>query len=158
YPDRAIGTISRKDLVGPKGIPIIGNLISILRRNTYIQYQQELANKYADFDEYGKSDDFYEIGYDVFGDGIFAVDGMSFDVDFGCLTHPEEKSQFVTDFDFAQDTIFERYGRPFWKFIEKYSEKGRKMRKACKYIDDYVYNMINNHKSELEIEKKSVKN
>ncbi|CAG8807061.1 22862_t:CDS:2, partial [Dentiscutata erythropus] len=103
YPDCAIGTISRKDLVGPKGIPLIGNLISLLRRNTYVQYEQELANKYGslftitvlqhgrtivsndtqtiehvlktDFDEYGKSDDYYEIGYDIFGDGIFSVDG-----------------------------------------------------------------------------------
>ncbi|CAG8828166.1 20750_t:CDS:2, partial [Dentiscutata erythropus] len=108
-----------------------------------------ILKKYADNEKpIDLQDLFYRFTMDTFGD-------MSFGVDFGCLTHPEEKSQFVTNFDFAQDIMFERYGRPFWKFIEKYSEKGRNMRKACKYIDDYVYNMINNHKSELEIEKKS---
>ncbi|RIB00396.1 cytochrome P450 [Gigaspora rosea] len=250
YSDRAVGTISRKDLVGPKGIPIFGNFFSVIRRKTYIQFEHELANKYGQlftftifklgrvivsndprtiehvlktrFDDFGKDEVIHEMGYEMFGDGIFAVNGykwkfqrriishlflgknfknliytsvigkskivinilkkyadsgkpidlqdlfykftmdtfgdMSFGVDFGCLTHPEEKSQFVINFDYAQDVIFGRFTQPFWKLVEKYSENGRRMRKACKYIDDYVYNMINNHKSELEVEKKTVNN
>ncbi|CAG8594257.1 17501_t:CDS:10, partial [Dentiscutata erythropus] len=190
YPDRAIGTISRKDSNYRKSNPY-------LKKNTYAQYQQELANKYGPlftftvfnhgrtivsndprtiehlvktgFDEYGKSDDLYKIAYDVYGDGIFAVDG---DLIYKSVI---EKSKVVINilkkyadngkpidlqdlfYRFTMDT-FGEHGKPLWKFIEKYSEKGRKMRKACKYIDNYVYNMINNHKSELEIEKKSVKN
>ncbi|CAG8721497.1 578_t:CDS:1, partial [Scutellospora calospora] len=50
-------------------------------------------------------------------------------------------------------SIFDRVEQPFWKIIEKFNEKGRKMRKACKYIDDYIYKMINNHKSDLKIGK-----
>ncbi|CAG8463894.1 11909_t:CDS:2, partial [Dentiscutata heterogama] len=155
-----------------------------------------------DFENYGKSDILREMGYEIFGDGIFVINGnliyssiigksqvlidilikyadngnpidlqdlfykftidtfgdMSFGVDFGCLTHPEEKSQFVTNFDYALKVMNERFEQPLWKFIEKYSEKGRRMRKACKYIDDYVYNMINNHKSELRTGKKTVNN
>ncbi|CAG8748029.1 34277_t:CDS:2, partial [Racocetra persica] len=103
YPDRAIGINPRKDLVGPKGVPIFGNLFSFLKRKTYIQFSQELVDKYGslytftilgfgrvivsndpqtiehllktNFEDYGKSDAFYKMGYDVFGDGIFAVDG-----------------------------------------------------------------------------------
>ncbi|KAF0408125.1 cytochrome p450 [Gigaspora margarita] len=175
-----------------------------------------------EFDNYGKSHTLHDIAYDMFGDGIFVVNGykwkfqrriasqlflgknfrnliytsitekskavlnilknhadsgksidlqdlfyrftmdtfgdMSFSVDFGCLTHSEKKSQFVISFDYAQDAIFRRFVNPLWRFTEKFSETGQQLRKACKYIDDYIYNMINNHRSELENKKKKVNN
>ncbi|RIB24433.1 cytochrome P450 [Gigaspora rosea] len=249
HPDCAIGARHRKDLVGPKGIPLLGNLISLIKRKTIVQYEHELANKYGsnfsftvlgqgrlivsndprtvehilktNFDDYPKGEIFYEIANDIFGDGIFSVNGhmwkfqrriishlfqgknfrnliytsvirksevvinilkkyadigkpinlkdlffrftmdtfgdISFGVDFGCLTHPDEMAQFVTYFDFTQNRIFERFEEPFWKFTEKFSEKGQQMRKACKYIDDYIYNMINKYKSQLEVDRESVK-
>ncbi|CAG8486381.1 8765_t:CDS:2 [Racocetra fulgida] len=83
---------------------------------------------------------------------------MSFGANFECLTNPEEKSQFVTNFEYAQNVMFKRFEHPLWKITEKFSEKGRRMREACKYIDDYIYNMINNYKSKLEIEKKTASN
>ncbi|CAG8697450.1 11375_t:CDS:2, partial [Scutellospora calospora] len=96
-------TRCRKDIVGPKGIPIFGNFFSIIKRNSYIHYEHELAIKYGsfftftfpsygrvivindpqsiehvlktNFEDYGKSDFFHELGYEMFGDGIFAVNG-----------------------------------------------------------------------------------
>ncbi|KAF0536915.1 cytochrome p450 [Gigaspora margarita] len=190
HPDCAIGARQRKDLVGPKGIPLLGNLISLIKRKTVVQYEHELANKYGsnfsftvlgqgrlivsndprtvehllktNFDDYPKGEIFYEIANDLLGDGIFSVNGkskvvinilkkyadigkpinlkdlfyrftmdtfgdISFGVDFGCLTNPDEMSQFVTYFDFTQNGIFERFEEPFWKFTEKYSEKERQM-------------------------------
>ncbi|CAG8463911.1 11910_t:CDS:2 [Dentiscutata heterogama] len=203
YPDRALGTRSRKDLVGPKGFPIFGNAFSFLRRKTYIHYEQDLANKYgpllivsndpqtiehilkSDFENYEKSDVLRELGYEIFGDGIFVINGLhkwkfqrkiisrmflgknfrnliyssmirksqtlidiltkyadsgnpidlqdlfykftidtfgdiSFGVDFGCLTHPEEKSQFVTNLNYALEVMNERFEQPLWKFIENW--------------------------------------
>ncbi|CAG8597035.1 3072_t:CDS:2 [Cetraspora pellucida] len=103
YPDRAMGTGPRKDLVGPKGVPIFGNFFSFIKRDTYIHLLQELADKYGslftitilgigriiisndpqtveyilktNFEDYKKSDVIYEVGYDIFGDGILSVDG-----------------------------------------------------------------------------------
>ncbi|CAG8783519.1 6857_t:CDS:2, partial [Dentiscutata erythropus] len=112
-----------------------------------------------DFENYGKSDILHEMGYEIFGDGIFVINGksqvlidiltkyadsrnpidlqdlfykftidtfgdISFGIDFGYLTHPEEKSQFVTNFEYALKVIQDRFEQPLWKFIEKYSEKG----------------------------------
>ncbi|CAG8597020.1 3071_t:CDS:2 [Cetraspora pellucida] len=86
---------------------------------------------------------------------------MSFGANFGCLTNPEEQSQFIINFEYAQNAMLKRFEQPLWKFTEKFSERGRRMRKACKYIDDYIYNMINDYKSELEleqVEEKSARN
>ncbi|RIB18461.1 cytochrome P450 [Gigaspora rosea] len=250
YPDCAIGARHRKDLVGPKGIPLIGNLISLIKRKTVVQYEHELANKYGsnfsftalgqgrvivsndprtvehvaktNFDDYPKGEKLYKISYDVFGDGISTVNGpkwkfqrkmishlfqgknfrnliytsvirkskavinilkehadiekpidlkdlfsrftidtigdISLGEDFRCLTHPDEMSQFVTYLDVIVFGIFGRFENPFWKFTEKYSKKGQQMYKAFKYIDDYIYNLINKHKSQLEVDRDSVKN
>ncbi|RIB18841.1 cytochrome P450 [Gigaspora rosea] len=250
YSDRAIGTASRRDLVGPKGVPIFGNLFLILNAKNYFQFEEDMINKYGplfaftiprrgrvivsndpqtiehilktEFDNYGKSETFHELMYDLLGNGIFTVNGhkwkfqrkiisqlfqgknfrnliyesiikeskavlnvlkkhadngkpidlqdlfhrftmdtfgdMSFGVDFGCLSNPENKSQFVTSFDYAQSTITKRFTNPLWRITEKFSESGRQLRKACNYIDNYVNNMINNHRSELEVEKKNATN
>ncbi|CAG8823467.1 33800_t:CDS:1, partial [Racocetra persica] len=47
FPDRAIGASSRKDLVGPKGVPIFGNFFSFIKKKSYIQFSQELGDKYG---------------------------------------------------------------------------------------------------------------
>ncbi|CAG8641086.1 1065_t:CDS:2 [Gigaspora margarita] len=134
----------------------------------------------TEFDNYGKSHTLHDIAYDMFGDGIFVVNGNLI------YTSITEKSKAVLnilknhadsgksidlqdlfyrftmdtfgDFDYAQDAIFRRFVNPLWRFTEKFSETGRQLRKACKYIDDYIYNMINNHRSELESKKKKVNN
>ncbi|CAG8800371.1 1214_t:CDS:1, partial [Dentiscutata erythropus] len=47
YPDNAVGTNYRKDISGPKGVPIFGNLFRFMfKKNTYIELEQEWANKY----------------------------------------------------------------------------------------------------------------
>ncbi|CAG8582284.1 4174_t:CDS:2 [Racocetra fulgida] len=94
---------------------------------------------------------FMRFTMDTFGD-------LSFGVDFGCLTHIGEESKFVTSLEYIQTVINWRTFQPFWKLIEKYSEKGQRIREACKCIDDYVYNMINSHRSKLEVENKPVNN
>ncbi|CAG8827037.1 11531_t:CDS:1, partial [Gigaspora rosea] len=47
YSDRAIGTASRRDLVGPKGVPIFGNLFLILNAKNYFQFEEDMINKYG---------------------------------------------------------------------------------------------------------------
>ncbi|CAG8800906.1 15944_t:CDS:2, partial [Gigaspora rosea] len=89
---------------------------------------------------------------------IDTIGDISLGEDFRCLTHPDEMSQFVTYLDVIVFGIFGRFENPFWKFTEKYSKKGQQMYKAFKYIDDYIYNLINKHKSQLEVDRDSVKN
>jgi len=48
YPDRSIGTKPRTDLIGPKGLPIIGNLLDIIRDNKGL-----LMFMYENLMEYG---------------------------------------------------------------------------------------------------------
>ncbi|CAG8762726.1 2485_t:CDS:2, partial [Racocetra fulgida] len=197
-----------KDIPGPKGVPIFGNLFTLMfKKNTYIEFEQEMENKY--------DPNFIKTSQELLGDGIFLAEGsvsyqqfqgkkfrnltyasiirkseivinalkkyadsenpidlkdlffrftidtigdLAFGVDFGCLTHIGEESKFVTNFEYIQKRIHERMFEPFWKLTEKYSEKGQQMREALKYIDNYVYNMINSHRSELEVEKKPVNN
>ncbi|CAG8851079.1 10889_t:CDS:2, partial [Racocetra persica] len=80
---------------------------SIIRKSEIVI---NVLKKYADS---GKPIDlkdlFFRFTTDTSGD-------LSFGVDFGCLAHIGEESKFVT---------------------KKYSEKGQRMREACKYIDDY---------------------
>ncbi|CAG8758368.1 936_t:CDS:2, partial [Racocetra persica] len=240
YPD-AIGATTRKDIPGPKGVPIFGNLFTfVFKKNSYIELQQELANKYAGrnvvsndpqtleyvlktkFENFQKNPAAIQVYHDLLGDGIFMAEGpmwkfqrklisqqfqqksfgniiyasvirrseivinvlkkyadsgkpidlkdlffrftietigdLSFGVDFECLTYTGEESKFVTSFDYVQTGTLERIFQPFWKLTEKYSEKGQRMHEACKYIDDYVYNLINSHRSKLEVEHKPVNN
>ncbi|CAG8685575.1 6932_t:CDS:2, partial [Racocetra persica] len=247
YPDRAIGVRARPELKGPRGFPIIGNFISLIRSKGYIYYVLDLIDKYGpvftftlpkkgrfimindpqllehmlktNFECFEKGDILYELMYDLFGDGIFAVDGpkwkfqrkllshlfqerhfedlisismieksrivlnilqkcadsgkpidlqdlfyrftldtlgdVFFSVDFGCLTSPEKPVQFAIDFDNVQRTIDWRWEQPLWKYIELYSERGRQTRKTCKNMDNYIHHIINNHRTEIEVGKKT---
>ena len=48
YPDRYVGTYSRQDLPGPKGIPVLGNFLQILPHvKRMIFWMDEMNNKYG---------------------------------------------------------------------------------------------------------------
>ncbi|CAG8802027.1 13607_t:CDS:2, partial [Dentiscutata erythropus] len=102
YPDRAISTKARPELKGPRGFPILGNFISLLRSKGYMYYVLDLIDKYGpvftfsipqkgrfilindpqllehmlktNFECFEKGDILHELLYDLFGDGIFGVD------------------------------------------------------------------------------------
>ncbi|CAG8785731.1 15491_t:CDS:2, partial [Gigaspora rosea] len=88
---------------------------------------------------------------DTFGD-------LTFGIDFECLSNIDKKAKFVTSIEYAQAVSHERVLQPFRKLIEKYSKKGQRMHEACKYLDDYIYKIINSHKSNLKVEEKPVNN
>ncbi|CAG8440405.1 8104_t:CDS:2 [Funneliformis mosseae] len=104
YPDRSIGTKPRTDLNGPKGYPLIGNLLDIHKDNKgLLMFMCETLAKYGpnatftlpgmgrvitinnpegiehvlktNFENYHKSPLLYDIVYKVFGDGIFNTNG-----------------------------------------------------------------------------------
>ncbi|KAG9300975.1 hypothetical protein G9A89_005033 [Geosiphon pyriformis] len=102
YPDRAVGTASRPDLKGPKGYPIIGNLLLVRNRGQIHDIIYELNEKYGpnftltipggrliffntpegvehilktNHLNYSKPSRMIMNFKDVFGDGIFNVDG-----------------------------------------------------------------------------------
>ncbi|KAI5480061.1 hypothetical protein MNV49_002026 [Pseudohyphozyma bogoriensis] len=105
FPDRGIGTHHRKDLKGPRGLPIIGNLLTGIRRGprglewSFVSHQQygpgftgtipgmrfidistrpdwlEHVQK-TNFGNYVKGAKFYECNKDVLGKGIFNSDGV----------------------------------------------------------------------------------
>lgn len=106
YPANAIGTKRRPDLKGPRGLPIIGNLIGNLLASDYILDNiLEDWRKYGpglsitipffgriiacntpemvehilktNFDNYVKGEKLHTINYDALGDGIFNADGPS---------------------------------------------------------------------------------
>ncbi|RIB07356.1 cytochrome P450 [Gigaspora rosea] len=250
YPNNGVGTNYRKDLPGPKGVPIFGNLFTFMfKKNTYIELEQEWANKYGslytftifksrhvvsndpqtleyvlktNFKNFKRDPAFIETSHDLIGEGIFTVDGsmwkfqrklisqqfqgrnfkdlafasvirkseiminhlkkyadsgklidlkdlffrftidtfgdLTFGIDFECLSNIDDKAKFVTSFEYAQAVSHERVLQPFRKLIEKYSKKGQRMHEACKYLDDYIYKIINSHRSKLKVEKKPVNN
>ncbi|KAF9929469.1 hypothetical protein FBU30_001542 [Linnemannia zychae] len=105
YPDRAIGTRSRKDLPGDRGWPLIGNLFHLLRyKENTLEYHMSQFKKHGNvytftlpnlgrailinspdlieyvqktnFDNYSKGDP-TEISTDLFGHGIFVSNGAA---------------------------------------------------------------------------------
>ncbi|CAI2175104.1 19479_t:CDS:10 [Funneliformis geosporum] len=104
YPDRCIGTRPRTDLDGPKGYPLIGNLLEIHDKGL-VKFMIETLIKYGpnatfslpglgrvitinnpecieqilktNFENYNKSPIVHSIVYDVLGDGIFNANGHS---------------------------------------------------------------------------------
>ncbi|CAB4440114.1 unnamed protein product [Rhizophagus irregularis] len=105
YPDRSIGTNPRRDLNGPKGLPLFGNLFDVLKHdnNGFVIFLYETLMKYgpnatytlpgfgrfitvnnpeclehvmkANFEGYVKGEKLYKILYDLLGDGIFNTSG-----------------------------------------------------------------------------------
>ncbi|CAG8577391.1 16659_t:CDS:2, partial [Racocetra fulgida] len=59
------------------------------------------------------------------------------------------------DFDNVQRAIDWRWEQPLWKYIELYSERGRQMRETCKNMDNYIYNIMKNHRTDIEVGKKT---
>jgi hypothetical protein len=49
YPDRSIGTKPRRDLNGPKGLPLIGNLLDIFKHdnNGFVTFAYETLMEYG---------------------------------------------------------------------------------------------------------------
>lgn len=48
YPNRCIGTIDRPDLPGPRGAPVVGNLLLVFRaRNTMLALLSALERRYG---------------------------------------------------------------------------------------------------------------
>ncbi|CAG8682512.1 4048_t:CDS:2, partial [Ambispora gerdemannii] len=108
YPNRAIGTSARLDLKGPKGLPIIGNLISTSNNaERFNDHLFELSQKYGEictytlpgmrvvvistpkqvehvlkdnFQNYLKGSYSKRMIRELFGDGIFNVDGESWKI------------------------------------------------------------------------------
>ncbi|CAG8592829.1 568_t:CDS:2, partial [Ambispora gerdemannii] len=105
YPNRAIGTSARLDLKGPKGLPIIGNLVLTAQNaERFNDHLSELSRKYGEtctytlpgmrivvistpkqvehvlkdnFQNYLKGPHSKRVIRELFGDGIFNVDGES---------------------------------------------------------------------------------
>ncbi|RIB09081.1 cytochrome P450 [Gigaspora rosea] len=103
YPDRAIGTKTRPELKGPRGFPILGNFVALLRSRGFMYYLLDLLDKYGtcftftlpvkgrfimindpqlleytlktEFFSFEKGEILHELLYDLFGDGIFGADG-----------------------------------------------------------------------------------
>jgi len=84
---------------------------------------------------------FYRFTLDSFGK-------ITFGLDFKSLTNLEKPVPFATNFDFAQRAIIHRFNNPFWKITELFTEEGRKLRKACKWLSEFAYKIIENRRND----------
>lgn len=103
YPNNAVGSRPRPDLPGPKGLPLIGNLLLMMKLKDPHGWQLKAQQKYGpgytftlpglgrlidvsrpdwiehvqktNFNGYVKGDEFHHMMKDVLGSGIFNVDG-----------------------------------------------------------------------------------
>ncbi|CAG8561406.1 4604_t:CDS:2 [Funneliformis mosseae] len=116
YPDRCIGTKPRTDLNGPKGYPLIGNMLDIHKDNKgLLMFMNDTLTKYGpnatytlpglgriitinnpeciehvlktNFENYHKSPILQSILYDVLGDGIFNTNGNAWKMQRKLSTH-----------------------------------------------------------------------
>ncbi|KAI5474182.1 cytochrome P450, family 4, subfamily A [Pseudohyphozyma bogoriensis] len=73
---------------------------------------------------------------------------MAFGQDIGSVSlNVSEQIPFVPAFDYAQSRLSYRFRNPFWRYEELFSSGGRKMRKAVKTIDEFVYGIIKEHEN-----------
>ncbi|CAG8758114.1 14737_t:CDS:2, partial [Gigaspora rosea] len=84
HPDCAIGARHRKDLVGPKEKHSFDDFLNqnssftVLGQGRLIVSNDPRTVEHilkTNFDDYPKGEIFYEIANDIFGDGIFSVNG-----------------------------------------------------------------------------------
>jgi len=75
---------------------------------------------------------------------------ITFGLDFKCLTNPDHPVKFAQSFDFVQKVLNNRLENAFWGITELFTEEGREMRKECKYVSEFAYQMIENRKNDPE--------
>jgi cytochrome P450 len=87
---------------------------------------------------------FYRFTLDSFGK-------ITFGLDFNCLTNLKNPVKFAADFDLAQTITNKRVTNPYlWRYNEMFTDEGRKMREACKYLSDFAYNIIKKRRNNPE--------
>ncbi|PWZ00527.1 cytochrome P450 [Testicularia cyperi] len=71
---------------------------------------------------------------------------MAFGSDIHCLTPDpaclKQEVEFATAFDFVQVVIEERFRRPLWRIVEKFSKEGAETRAMVKQIRDFSTTII----------------
>ncbi|GBC05785.1 hypothetical protein RclHR1_06420008 [Rhizophagus clarus] len=86
---------------------------------------------------------FFRFTLDTFGK-------ITFETDFGSLTHPENPVPFAEAFDFVQYMIDKRFINPIWPITELFTKDGVKMRSSCKYLSDFAYNIVKERRNNKE--------
>ncbi len=51
-------------------------------------------------------------------------------------------------FNLSQKVLNDRIEDPFWRITELFTERGRKMREACKYLSEFAYQIIENRRND----------
>ncbi|PKC16654.1 cytochrome P450 [Rhizophagus irregularis] len=150
YPDRSIGTNPRRDLNGPKGLPLFGNLFDVLKHdnNGFVIFLYETLMKYgpnatytlpgfgrfitvnnpeclehvmkANFEGYVKGDKLYKILYDLLGDGIFNTSGDNWKMQRKLFSQLFN----VRNFREIICVVFEEQTKIFLKIMEKKVNSG----------------------------------
>jgi cytochrome P450 len=79
---------------------------------------------------------------------------ITFGLDFKCLTNPDNPVKFAQSFDFVQRALGKRLQNGFWNITELFTVEGYKLRKECKYLSEFAYQIIENRRNDPETLKK----
>ncbi|ODQ53507.1 putative P450 oxidoreductase [Saitoella complicata NRRL Y-17804] len=73
---------------------------------------------------------------------------IAFSKDLHLLDDLEKPVEFSEAFDYAQETCGGHFTKPYWKYWERFTSRGRKFEKMCKVIDEMTYSIINEKKNQ----------
>nr|CAG8518869.1 4089_t:CDS:2 [Entrophospora candida] len=104
---------------------------------TVLNILNDTANKDDTID---LQDLFFRFTLDTFGK-------ISFGIDMKCLEQLDDPLHFAIAFDYVQQFVSQRKENPLWRFTEIFSERGKRIRKEVKYLDEFAYNIIKERKS-----------
>ncbi|KAG9288136.1 hypothetical protein G9A89_000931 [Geosiphon pyriformis] len=164
YLDRAVGTRYRPDLRGPKGWPIIGNLLLTLEYGHDIHdhfYEKHLL--------YGKNLSYYfDSTFTIPVVGRFLAcnypEGVEYILKTNSANFPKGPviqkllsdfigdgifSKFATAFNYASLVLSEPFLNPLWPITEEFTTRASRMRNACKTARDVANDIIQSRRIEI---------
>ncbi|KAG0222434.1 hypothetical protein BGX31_009151 [Mortierella sp. GBA43] len=75
---------------------------------------------------------------------------IAFGRSFGCLKTPERQVDFAAAFDRMNVDLSSRFCTPFWRWVEWWTGKDRRIESDNKVICDFAYNLIEQRRRECE--------
>ncbi|KAF9927691.1 hypothetical protein FBU30_002955 [Linnemannia zychae] len=179
YRNTAIGVRPRPDLKGPRGHPLLGNVIELITRPKTARYEIQEENHRSP--EFGpiysvtvpglgriiniadpeKLDHVLRVNFWAYEKGAHlrntlaplvgqdSFGEIAFGQSFGCLNNPEQEVEFAAAFDRLNNALSERIVSPIWKIRDWWTGMAETVRKDTKTVHEFAYGVIKKRRQDI---------